>query len=165
MTETKNAQKVGKTALAERVAPAVDIIQVRLIETHVKQNLIDQKYPPQVNLGRRSKTVRDVEQGRIVALASFVFDANDPENTAGSSVHMDATYELAYTVKKLDQFTDEEINAFGEVNGCYNAWPFWREYVYSTLARMGLSPLTLPVFRFDEDAADMKKESEAKKHE
>jgi preprotein translocase subunit SecB len=31
------------------------------------------------------------------------------------------------------------------MNGIYNIWPYWREYVQTTTSRLGLPPLTLPV--------------------
>jgi preprotein translocase subunit SecB len=33
------------------------------------------------------------------------------------------------------------------LNGVFHVWPYWREMVQNTLARMGLPPLILPVFR------------------
>ena len=46
-----------------------------------------------------------------------------------------------------ESFSSEELEAFGEVNAVFNAWPYWRELVQASLARMLLPPLTLPVFR------------------
>jgi len=64
-------------------------------------------------------------------------------------LHIAASFRLDYRVPDAGVFTDEQLSAFGQVNGVYNAWPFWREYVYSTMARLGLPPMTLPVFRVE----------------
>lgn len=42
---------------------------------------------------------------------------------------------------------DDLLSAFAKVNGVYNAWPYLREVVQNTCARMNLPPMVLPVFR------------------
>lgn len=42
---------------------------------------------------------------------------------------------------------DSFFAAFANVNGMFNAWPYVRELVHSTVARMGLPPMILPVYR------------------
>ena len=42
---------------------------------------------------------------------------------------------------------DAFLKAFAEVNGVYNAWPYFRELLQSTAARMGLPPVVVPVYR------------------
>ena len=65
------------------------------------------------------------------------------------------TFELAYELPHDETFSSEELQAFGQVNAVFNAWPYWRELVQTSLARMGMPPLTVPVFRLvPEDAAD-----------
>jgi preprotein translocase subunit SecB len=59
--------------------------------------------------------------------------------------HIDVTFSLTYSLTSLDEIDDEKVDAFGKMNAVYNAWPYVREFVQSTLARMGLPALTLPV--------------------
>ena len=146
-----------KIRLAERVAATVDIIEVRLVETSAMQQMMDAAHPPKVRVARKSETIRNNEDGFIAVKISFLFEAKDAEKEGGAKVKIEAVYDLMYRLENLSQFSDEEIDAFGDVNGCYNAWPFWREYVYTTLARMGLPPITLPVFRYDESTKDTPK--------
>ncbi len=42
---------------------------------------------------------------------------------------------------------DELFEAFAKVNGVYNSWPYLREVVQNTFARMALPPIVLPVYR------------------
>ncbi len=41
----------------------------------------------------------------------------------------------------------DEAEVFGRVNGIYNSWPYLREYVQSSLVRLGLPPFELPLLR------------------
>jgi hypothetical protein len=43
--------------------------------------------------------------------------------------------------------TSEELQAFAETNALFNAWPFFREIIHATMARMNLPPIALPLFR------------------
>ena len=52
---------------------------------------------------------------------------------------------LDYRISAFEEISDEQVAAFGKMNGIYNAWPYWREYVQSMTARMGFPALTLPV--------------------
>jgi hypothetical protein len=39
----------------------------------------------------------------------------------------------------------EDVRAFAEYNSTFNAWPYWREFVQSMCARMGLPQVVVPV--------------------
>ena len=39
------------------------------------------------------------------------------------------------------------IEAFANTDAVYHAWPYWREFVQSSMARMGLPPIMIPLFR------------------
>ena len=47
-------------------------------------------------------------------------------------------FEAKYLSQK--QLSEEELKAFSKSNVGYHVWPFWREYVQSTCARIGMSP-------------------------
>jgi hypothetical protein len=42
---------------------------------------------------------------------------------------------------------EQFFQAFADVNGLYNSWPYLRELVHSTVIRMGIPPVVLPVYR------------------
>ncbi|MCC5830871.1 MAG: hypothetical protein JJU36_15600 [Phycisphaeraceae bacterium] len=58
-----------------------------------------------------------------------------------------ATFQLVYQLPEIDKYGKDQLQAFAEVNAVYNVWPYWREYVQSTLARMGLPTITMPAYR------------------
>jgi preprotein translocase subunit SecB len=62
-------------------------------------------------------------------------------------LRIEATYGLAYQVDTLDGITNEHIKAFGQFIAVSDLWPYWREFVQSTVGRMGLPPLVLPLVR------------------
>ncbi|OUR83986.1 hypothetical protein A9Q82_01535 [Cycloclasticus sp. 46_120_T64] len=45
------------------------------------------------------------------------------------------------------ELTDEELNLFGQKHVYYHVWPYWREVLQSSCARIGISPIIIPPFR------------------
>ena|SRR5208282_717235 len=60
---------------------------------------------------------------------------------------LQAGFDLSYAVPHAKKFSATDLTRFANVNGVYNAWPYWRELVQSISVRMGLPALVLPVFR------------------
>ena len=89
----------------------------------------------------------DRESKQIVVTVSFMVRANaaDAPESPEAAFHVEAVFYLEYKINSFDGISDQHVQAFGKMNGVYNAWPYWREYVQSTTVRMGFPPLTLPV--------------------
>jgi preprotein translocase subunit SecB len=60
---------------------------------------------------------------------------------------IEGTFVAFYSLESIENFTDENLQAFAQVNGVFNVWPYWRELAQSMVSRMGLPPFTVPVFR------------------
>ncbi len=83
------------------------------------------------------------EELLVTAHCGVVGQTSDDE----SAVSIEATFELVYELPRSDEMTQSHFEAFAEINGLFNLWPFWRELVQNITMRMGLPPLTLPVRR------------------
>jgi preprotein translocase subunit SecB len=55
------------------------------------------------------------------------------------------TFELALRVAK--PMTKDYFEVFAQVNLPVNTWPYFREFVHSTISRMGLPPVVLPLVK------------------
>lgn len=58
-------------------------------------------------------------------------------------------YVLLYALSDELEPRDEDLDSFALINGCYNAWSYWREFVQSSLARLEMPMVTVPTFRPD----------------
>jgi hypothetical protein len=67
-----------------------------------------------------------------------------------TEVQIDATFEIIYSFpKELDPVpSPEELEAFAQSNAVMNCWPYWRELVQTTVAKMNLPPLVVPLLRY-----------------
>ena len=148
-TTSKGVSSVSpKLGLAAEVAKRVQIEDVRLIETRAAQRLRHGKLPSRMDMGVGTTTVADGDSSRIRVNIRFELCVQYDEDPAEIvPIELSALFRVTYGISSLAELTNEHIDAFGELNGVYNVWPYWREYVQSTILRMGLPPLVVPVFR------------------
>jgi hypothetical protein len=58
-----------------------------------------------------------------------------------------ARFRLQYSVGSGPRLSDEDIHQFAAWNSMFNAWPYWREYLSSTINRAHLPQFVVPVMR------------------
>jgi hypothetical protein len=64
-----------------------------------------------------------------------------------------ARFRLDYTVSGGADLTDHELDNFEHWNAMFNAWPYWREYLSSTVNRAQLPRFVLPVIGVPREGA------------
>lgn len=135
-------------ASVSRVARVVDIISIDLLGAHFEraddnslpQAVVDTE-PPDVAIAVEWKINDD--QGLLGCVLTFgtVFDGRKDPYT------LIAQFRLLYQVTSEDRLERADIEQFAHWNAMFNAWPYWREYVSSTINRAHLSPFVVPVMR------------------
>jgi preprotein translocase subunit SecB len=146
MTE-KSEKQLSLLALTTLIASRVQIKSVRLLNAKVNFNPSEILEGLTVNFGFDSEASANENEKTISVRTKFQTFAQKEEETdvKEAPVSIQGEYELEYSIESFDQIKQENIKAFGSMNGIYNAWPYWREFVQSMTVRMGLPPLTLPV--------------------
>ncbi len=134
---------------AHRIVENTELADIRLLSFSCEQNLqegerpkhIDNKLDVEIGLSDDLKRIRIICRLTLTA-------KNDIDSDEKSRFCVQATYRVMYKCAKAERPADEDLVAFGQATGMLNIWPFWREFVHSSTSRMGLPPLTLPLFRF-----------------
>jgi len=144
---SSNGAEKSLLELASFVAQRVQIEDIHLVRSTVWREFEADEPPPVVEFGFNANTDLDRETQRINARVIFSFDSyfEGDERPESPPLHVDVAFALTYSLQSLDEIDEEKIDAFGKMNAVYNAWPYVREFVQSTLVRMGLPALTLPV--------------------
>jgi hypothetical protein len=57
-----------------------------------------------------------------------------------------AVFTAEYVIKCDEELSHDAVLEFGGINVPHQIWPYWREYVHSTCARMSLPVSILPMF-------------------
>lgn len=141
------AKEVWRNALSVSRRVSINGISLKRHEARVT-NLTDE-FPSLMSETRSHSVRRDTDSDSILIDASFRFAMayDTDESKEKPPVMVSATFGLLYAIEDVGSVSEEELNAFGEVNGIFNAWPYWRELLQSTLSRMGLPSITLPIYR------------------
>lgn len=101
---------------------------------------------------RYQPSVDDVNAGEGRLAIRMVFslvtssEETDAEQPKGP-LTLSATFRLLYDIENLASFSPEALAEFAKLNGIFNAWPYWREFVQSTTGRFGVPPMVVPVFQ------------------
>lgn len=154
-TEGPDLDRVG------RVASKAEIESLRIVSLHVHTNLParrDERFPEALEAAQANTnlvfgaTAIPLEDDHLQIDTEFhLVSGQDAEDLAASldeaAVAVHCELQLFYRVEGLSSFSDEDLAAFADVNGVFNAWPYWREVVDSAFARMELPRLVMPVYR------------------
>lgn len=133
----------------ERIVSVIQIESVRLCETHCRSAVQPAEIADAINVNtsRKAAVVKEPTEDRSLRVeTAFSLEVRSADDD-GLQAEIRATFELSYAIPDEESFSPEELEAFAEGNAVFNAWPYWRELVQASLARMSLPPLTLPVFR------------------
>ena len=129
----------------------IQIESVRLCETHCRSAVQPAEIADAINIttSRKTAVVKEptADDGSLLIETAFSLEARSADDAEKLQAEIRATFELSYTIPDEESFSPEHLEAFAEGNAVFNAWPYWRELVQASLARMSLPPLTLPVFR------------------
>lgn len=138
MKETETGVDLAAVA---RVARKIDLHDIRVIQ------LVSSCSPapegplePQITFDCKGALV---SPGQLNVACDYTMTANAAGAPAASVRVM---YLLVYEVTG-DPPTERDIEQFAKVNGVYHSWPFLRQLLFDLTAKMGLPPLTLPVFQ------------------
>ena len=118
--------------------------------TSLKANLASAENAPSFILLNFTAGVRLVDNEAL----AVVEDGNTLPEEA-QYLEIEAEFCALY---RLDPSVDLEarrpaIEEFGRYNLGYHVWPYWREYVQGTCARMGIPPIPVPMYRLPNHGA------------
>jgi len=144
-----NQRDIENSLLISQRIEIEDVRLVRLNCYHTPEAYSEDK--KEFGIERDTTCNMDKEEGMIFVFAKFNFQGYNQgkKKTEDACVRIDCEYVLAYSVEDFEGITEAGCNEFARINGIFNAWPYWRELVQNTIARMGLPQLTLPVFRIE----------------
>jgi preprotein translocase subunit SecB len=137
--------------LLERVRVVSDRVQIRdikLLECAADQKLFDDDLPRHITTNITAEFHFDAESLRLVVYPHLLLMVKEKDASPNNYfVKIEARFAIVYALRAAEGLDHEHFDAFAERNGIYNVWPYWREFVQSMTVRMGLPPLTVPVFR------------------
>lgn len=143
---------------AKEIIAAVDLVDVRLAQAGCKSSVrsVAEIEEPEFHISRSAKLSKEgLKDGVFYVLASLQLTvAASAEDQGRELVSIRAQYEIKYRVPRKFATTQKALKSFANINGLYNAWPYFREFVQTTTQRMDLPGIVLPVYRISTPRAE-----------
>jgi len=145
----KQDRKPAIMDLVSRVSKIVEISSIRLISCSCSQEPGAERMSHiELDKSIRNRLIKD--NHFLLVFPSFTLKGFPEEKHSEDEkplVTMEATFLATYHLKSMEGITGSHIDAFSEQNAVYNVWPYWREFIQSTMSRMALKQVSLPVYR------------------
>ncbi len=81
----------------------------------------------------------------VLGIRFLSHDESDDEESIEPILEIKSEFVAQY--ESRCELSEEEINQFGLQHVFYHVWPYWREVIQSSCARLGITPITIPPFR------------------
>ena len=142
-------QDKKQAELAFRFQCRVDIDSFRIVEAsfRCKKPAEQAEFPLQFELGYRAGSAATAEKVISIPI-KFEFRAIEKESKL-AVVTLRCLIQANYILNEQDDevLSAQQITAFKNGNAIFNCWPYFREFVQSSLLRMNYPPLSLPFLR------------------
>ena len=161
--DSRSSPAVGTVVDISQLIGNVQIGAVRAVEAAMRTSMNGQGEieTGEAKIGYTARVPQSPKNGLFIVRVDFAFGLQRVSADAGATtdVAVNVSFELTYRVPDNIATTEEQLAAFANVNGVFNAWPYFREFVHASLSRMGLPPFILPVYRVSplmQETADKK---------
>lgn len=153
---TAQAEPNAPFQAAKKVIMALELDRVRFSSFSAQGLVGPDNIPDATSFGASTKFLRPVverHEGGFNATSTLVFQltgqrGEDSETESFAVVR--ATFETVYAFKRdSNDFSDDDLRDFALCYCPFHAWGYWREFVQSSLSRMDLPAVTVPLYRID----------------
>ena len=129
----------------------VEIAEIRFVDCRCAYGTVAEPSVDAVEVNVRGQEVV-IEGNNVRSAMTADFRAPTPfadiDTEKQKQVHVEARIEVKYDLSPdRDQGSEEAINTFARMNGVQTAWPYFREYLHSSLVRLGLPSFDLPLLK------------------
>lgn len=131
-------------------ASTLESVQLKKVVAESRVRNADEIAKPYLNVGFGAVVGDKTASEFSVVVRGEVTIRDESVNNPESSVRVNAEFSLTYSYPTDLAPTSTELESFAETNAVLNAWPYLRELVQNVSSRMGLPPVTLPLFRVGE---------------
>lgn len=135
--------------------------QIRLVRAKMTSTLRPESADDPLEIAFQHKS-KQVDSPPRCFRVSVVFKMNGKrEGDEAVPVSVECDFEADYELADGFTLSPEAARAFKDGNAVFNMWPYFREYLQSSLQRMGLPVLTAPFLRLQPKAKRTEKTREA----
>lgn len=136
--------------LARAVAQHVTLKSIVLKNAHIESLIAPDDVAGEISVSQEHRCSyiekKSTDMREIHVTAEFRFSASDASAENVDIAKLEAAFILVYALPEDATFDERCAQYFAELNGAYNAWPYWRELVQTATGRIGLGGIMVPVY-------------------
>ena len=151
---------------AYMVSRHVEIRSVGLVAASVETSFDPVRPPDELRLVQRYRANHDLREkhpDHVFIRIDLEFEGFEADDDGPRVLFLKASYQIVYDLEDAATYPEDALEHFAELNGPYNAWPYWRELVQTVTGRVGVDSTVIPVFR--PETKVLEEEPEAEKEE
>lgn len=138
-----NEQKMSPEEY-RKILEGIELLDIALVEAKVMVNK-DQTQPGELQINIKDSKEYKLQENKVIDIHQrYELDARKPKSKS-RFLQVSATFLVR--LRSKEEFTADFYDIYKEVSLPLNTWPFFREYLHSNTARMGIPPLTLPLLK------------------
>lgn len=131
-------------AAVSRIASRVEIVDVELVGSHyerqddgIEVSALPRELVPEFRIGLEW----GLADGHLVVVLTFATAFDDDEQPYS----IVGRFRITYLIDGDEAVSEADVEQFAHWNAMFNAWPYWREFVSSTINRGHLPRFVVPV--------------------
>jgi preprotein translocase subunit SecB len=134
---------------ARKIITNSEVDDIRLLHCETAQMLRDGDLPDSLDNSIESEGTFVKRHNAIVMLHRLrVIGKYKSKSTSDEPpLLIEAVYRAQYQLTGKHEVSQRDLAAFAQTISLLHVWPYWRELVQSMTTRMGLPPLTIPLFK------------------
>lgn len=151
--------------IISKIAHCIELEDIYLLKSEC--NLFDESFlnknNEKINIHQSFQgNIKDLVPGKKVkVLVEFKLKTEDFQNSSEKDKNIifliNASFVLLYSFNQKADFKKGDLGMFANVNGVFNCWPYWREFVQNITTRMGLPSLIVPLLKIPKNPPPSKK--------
>jgi hypothetical protein len=156
MTAEQNKVEPGKAPLASLVQ--IQLVRLRDVSASSQPPSVAEPMHFHLNIEHDASILEKLNDAFVVVATLNVRlfgpvdrGAQVPQDLSSLNVYasVKAAFEIRYKLPEGLVAESKEFEDFAKVNGLFNAWPYFREFIQNIFSRMNFPLVMLPLLRVD----------------
>jgi preprotein translocase subunit SecB len=129
---------------SEKYREILDGLELKnILMSNLKASIKHELFSEGLTVSIKDSSSYENKEDEVIIRNTYRLTAKNKERKI--ALKIEATYILVFETKEI--ITDNFFEVYEKISLPLNVWPFFRELVNSTTARMNIPPITLPLLK------------------
>lgn len=129
---------------SEKYREILDGLELKnILMSDLKAAIKHELFSEGLTVSIKDSSIYENKEDEVIVRNTYRLTARNKEKKI--ALKIEATFILVFETK--EKITDNFFEVYQKISLPLNVWPFFREFVNSTTARMNIPPITLPLLK------------------